>query len=46
VTVGPDLTKKQRAEETEMREEADRRNKEELTEGDISKKLEVGRCGR
>jgi hypothetical protein len=39
VTVGPDLTKKQRAEEAEMREEADRRNREELTEEDVSKNL-------
>ena len=39
VTVGPDLTKKQRAEEAEMREEADRRNREELTEDDASKNL-------
>jgi hypothetical protein len=39
VTVGPDLTKKQRAEEAEMKEEADRRNREELTEEDVSKNL-------
>ncbi len=38
VTVGPDLTKKQRDEEAELRSEAERRN-EELTEEDVQKNL-------
>ena len=38
VTIGPDLTKKQRDEEAELRSEADRRN-EELTEDDVQKNL-------
>jgi hypothetical protein len=38
VTIGPDLTKKQRDEEAELRSEADRRNKE-LTEDDVQKNL-------
>jgi len=39
VSVCPDLTKKQREEEAEMRKEADRRNEEELTEDDLAKNL-------
>jgi len=39
VTVGPDLTKRQREEEAEMRAEADRRNETELTEEDMAKNL-------
>lgn len=39
VTIGPDLTKKQRAEEEELKKEAERRNERELTEEDLSKNL-------
>jgi len=39
VTIGPDLTRKQRAEEEDMKKEADRRNERELTEEDVSKNL-------
>ncbi len=39
VTVGPDLTKVQRDEEKDLREEAEKKN-EELTEEDISKNLQ------
>jgi hypothetical protein len=39
VTVGPDLTKKQRQEEAEMHEEAERKNKE-LSEDDKAKNLQ------
>jgi len=39
VTVGPDLTKRQREEEAEMRVEADRRNEQDLTEDDVAKNL-------
>jgi hypothetical protein len=37
VSVCPDLTRKQREEEADMKKEADRRNEEELTEEDSSK---------
>jgi len=36
---GPDLTQMQRKEEEEMRQEAERKNREELTQDDISKNL-------
>jgi hypothetical protein len=39
VSVVPDLTKKQRQEETSMKEEAERRNECELTEDDLAKNL-------
>jgi len=39
VSVGPDLTKRQREEEAVMRKEADRRNEEDLTEEDKQKNL-------
>jgi uncharacterized membrane protein len=40
VAIGPDMTMKQRQEEKKMREEVDRRNKEDLTEEDRAKNLE------
>jgi hypothetical protein len=39
VSVMPDLTRRQRQEESSMQEEADRRNEEDLTEEDVSKNL-------
>ena len=48
VSVVPDLTKKQREMDEEVRREADRRNREELTDDDRSKNLRwvaVGRKG-
>jgi Zn-finger protein len=39
VHIGPDLTKKQRQEEGNLKNEAERRNKEELTQEDKSKNL-------
>jgi hypothetical protein len=39
VSVVPDLTEKQRRAEKDLMAEADRRNKEDLTEQDVSKKL-------
>jgi uncharacterized membrane protein len=49
ISVGPDLTEKQRRAEREMLAEADRRNQEELTEQDKAKNLSwkvVGRKGQ
>ncbi len=40
VTIGPDMTVKQRQEEKRMREEVDRKNREELTQEDVAKNLE------
>jgi hypothetical protein len=40
VTIGPDMTLKQRQEEKRMRDEVDKRNKEELTREDVAKNLE------
>ena len=48
VSVVPDLTKKQREMDNEVRNEADRKNREELTEDDCAKNLRwvaVGRKG-
>jgi len=45
VSVGPDLTKLQREEETEMRREATRRNEEELTAEDQGKNLRWAAVG-
>ncbi len=39
VTIGPDMTLKQRQEEKKMREEVERKNKEELTQEDVAKNL-------
>jgi hypothetical protein len=39
VSIMPDLTKRQRQEEANMNEEANRRNEEELTEDDMAKNL-------
>jgi hypothetical protein len=41
VTIGPDMTVKQRQEEKKMHEEVDRKNREELTQEDVTKKLEL-----
>jgi hypothetical protein len=49
VSICPDLTRKQREEEADMRKEADRRNAEELTDEDQAKNLRwaaVGDCGQ
>jgi hypothetical protein len=40
VTIGPDLTHKQRQEEKSLREEVERKNREEITEDDVAKNLE------
>jgi hypothetical protein len=45
VSVCPDLTRKQREEEADMRKEADRRNEEELTEEDKTKNLKWAAVG-
>jgi hypothetical protein len=37
VTIGPDLTHKQRQEEKNLREEVERKNREEITEDDVAK---------
>jgi hypothetical protein len=39
VSIMPDLTRRQRQEELKMKDEADRRNEEELTEDDLAKNL-------
>jgi hypothetical protein len=39
VSITPDLTRRQRQEELKMKDEADRRNEEELTEDDLAKNL-------
>jgi hypothetical protein len=49
VTIVPDLTDKQRRAEKELEGEAERRNREELTQDDISKNLSwrvVGKKGQ
>ncbi len=40
VTIGPDMTLKQRQEEKKMREEVERKNREEITKEDEAKNLE------
>jgi hypothetical protein len=40
VTIGPDMTLRQRQEEKRMREEVDRKNREELSQEDVAKNLE------
>jgi hypothetical protein len=45
VSVCPDLTRKQREEEADMRKEADRRNAEELTDNDLAKNLRWAAVG-
>jgi len=45
VSVCPDLTKKQREEEADMRKEADRRNEEDLTDDDLTKNLRWAAVG-
>jgi hypothetical protein len=40
VSIGPDMTHKQRQEEKNMREEVDKKNREEITEDDVAKNLE------
>ena len=45
VSICPDLTRKQREEEADMRKEADRRNAEELTEEDQAKNLRWAAVG-
>jgi len=45
VSLCPDLTRKQREEEADMRKEADRRNAEELTDEDLAKNLRWAAVG-
>jgi hypothetical protein len=41
----PDLTKSPQQEEASMNDEADRRNRDELTDDDVPKKLYIERGG-